>query len=483
KRPNVEFGTTVVPGLLIVSAGSSLIFGVWSAVLASSPPEGYLAANVEPIASLQETLLGIEEDIAEIQETTAEIAETTANTAEDVQAVATVQGEVQETVEDTAVQVDAIATAQAQGFADIQTAFANLQSNQVLVDDPQTPQEWYSNARLYQLQGNTAQAIASYEGYFAFNLEYVDPYIEYTNLLKSTEGIARTRQIISEMLNQNPDNRTLDLIVATLLDFPEDRVARLEALAGRAPDYGPVFYELGQEYYSQLLQSFTQNLVTLQADAFGRALELEEEQQGYSRYFIDKSLAQTKLQEGEQLVNAYSASSAIELDFLAFYSSEGLQIALVLPEANIQKVLFSVDDPTPSIETGQIQSGSFTSVSNQIGPLPLERGEHTLYVQYIDANGTPSEIVTYDYRIDDIVVNYTQQPFDFSSNATPAVFTLAVVDADPGALYTYNYGLDPDALTESMQGVGSAGVIQLSLEKKGITPCIFKLQEKATPPK
>ncbi|MFQ5436123.1 MAG: hypothetical protein ACE5FD_14720, partial [Anaerolineae bacterium] len=111
KRPGMEPGESIMPAVLVISAGSTLIFGVWSLILANGPENGYLADNIEPIAQIQASLLNLEEDVAEIKETTAE-------TAENVETIATVQSDIQETTEETGEQVNAIATAQAQGFAD-----------------------------------------------------------------------------------------------------------------------------------------------------------------------------------------------------------------------------------------------------------------------------------------------------------------------------------------------------------------------------
>lgn len=466
-QPGVQVGETVMPAVMVLAAGSTIIFAVWAGVIANGPDNGYLADNVDGIAQLQASLLNLEEDIAEIQETTAE-------TAEQVDAVATVASdtqettdEIQDTVEDTAVNVEQIATAQAQGFDDIQDAFATLLANQTLVENPETPQEWYSNARLYQQRGDTTNAIAAYEGYFQYELEFVDPYYEYSNLLRATEGVARTRQIINDQLNERPDSETLDLMAALLLDTNEETVERLELLAQRAPQFGPVFYELGEVYTSQLRENFTQNLLEKQDTAVTTLNTLEQTQQ-FSSFYIDKSLAQQNLADLQDDYDSFQNASAFDLFFLAFYTYEGVTITVVLPEGNVQELRFSHDDPNPVNATGSSNFGGQNVPNSSIGPIPLEKGDHTLYVQYTDATGVESEIFTFDYTVEDIVINYQQQPFDFSANGIPVIFTLAVVDAaDPSGLYTYNYSLDDPSLDQSVQGVAQAGVIQISPVEAG----------------
>lgn len=452
RRPGKEAGESVMPAVMVIAAGSTVIFTGWAVLFANGPENGYLAENVEPIAQIQATLLGLEEDIAEIQETTAE-------TADNVEAIATVQSEAQETAEDTAVQVNAIATAQAQGFADIQAAFESLQAGQSIVENPTTPQEWYSNARIYQLRGDTANAIAAYEGYFEFQLEYIDPYLEYTNLLKATEGVARTRELINDQLARQPDSASLDLIAATLLESNDERLVRLETLTQRAPNFGPAFYQLGQAYTSALRADFTQNFLDRQTAAFTTLFSLEE-QQLYSRYYIDKALAQENLADAQVALESFAGVGGMALDFLSFYTYEGVTIVVILPEGNVQEIRFSLDNPEPTFSTGSQTIGSQSFANTTIGPIPLEKGPHTLYIQYTDATGVESEVYTYEYVVEDIVINFTQQPFDFATNGIPAIFTMAVVDGLPNELYTYNYSIDSQALDQSVQGVGQAGVIE-----------------------
>lgn len=459
RRPGMEPGESVMPAVIVLAAGSTIIFTGWSIIFSNAPDRGYLAENVDPIAQIQATVLGLEADIAEIKETVDD-------TAVQVEAVATVQSETQETLEDTASNVETVATAQAEGFEDIQAAFEVLIANQTLVQNPQTPQEWYSNARIFQLRGDTANAISAYEGYFTFNLDYVDPYYEYTNLLKATEGIARTRQIINNQLDQQVQSHTLELMAALLLDTTDEMVPRLEQLALRAPQFGPVYHELGLAYSSQLRANFTQNLVEKQSQAFDKLFELEETQQ-FSNFYIDKSQAQEDLAEATQTYESYQSVTPFELFFLSFYSHEGLTVSVVLPEGNVQDLRFSLDDPNPTISTGSSNFGGQNIPNSNIGPIPLEKGSHTLYIQYTDATGVDSEIFTFDYTIEDIVVNYTQQPFDFSANGIPVIFTLAVVDSDPNALYTYQYSLDTPDLAQSVIGVGQAGVIEFSPVEPG----------------
>jgi hypothetical protein len=153
--------------------------------------------------------------------------------------------------------------------------------------------------------------------------------------------------------------------------------------------------------------------------------------------------------------------------FLTSYSYDGLIISLALPSNETERVLFSIDDPQPKIDNGRSTAGQLTIANNSIGPIPHAKGAHTLYVQYIDAAGNGSEIYNFEYEIDDIVLNFNQQPYDFETEGIPAIFTMFVVDGDTNALYSYAYSVDSKALDQSVDGVAEAGVIQLQKLEPG----------------
>lgn len=446
RRAGQEIWDTVAAGIFVVSVGSFVIFSVWTIIFSVGPDRGYLATNVPAIGDLQAQMLGLQKDVTEIKETTTQTATRVAE-----------QGNTQ------VVQ----ATAQAEGFADIQKKFAELQAGQGTISpNPQTPQEWYSNARLYQLKGDTANAVIAYEGYFKFNLDFVDPYLDYIAILKATEGIARTRQIIDGMYNANKASPTLDLVSTSLLDVPADRQTRLGALTLREPLYGPGWVELSAEYNRLYQKVPTNDLGQKQQATFDTAEKLETEQQGYTRYFIDKPRAEKILSDMRQiLVGAAQYSSLVgkvEFSILPYY--DGVQIVIQLPEAGTaQKLLFSIDNPKPTTDTGKLTSGSQSFVNTLINGLKLPVGEHTIYAQYIDVNGAESQVYSQKFVVEPIAIVHVQQPPDFSTGLVPVLVTAGIVDAPQDQTYTYKYSVDSDTLDQQAE---SPFILTLNLKLK-----------------
>ncbi|TAH53989.1 MAG: hypothetical protein EYC68_01270 [Chloroflexota bacterium] len=434
RRAGQEIWDSLAAGLFVLAVGSFVVFAAWSFIFSVGPERGYLATNVEPIGQLQAQMLGLQKDVTEVKKTTEQTATRVAESS-DVQKVQ--------------------ATAQAAGFADIQKKFAELQAGQgTLISNPQTPQEWYSNARLHQIKGDTANAIKAYEGYFQFNLDFVDPYFEYSDLLKASEGITRAREKMDAYYNANKSSPTLDLASARLLDDAAARSARYIAITERAPQFGPAFYELGGEYTRALGAASTSDLLKKQSDAYSALFQLEKDGQAYTRYFIDKSLAEKNLTDAQKTFDAFTQARNVtgKVDFLTYQYNDGMQFILVLTEAGIKKILFDIDNPKPTRETGSVPGlGTPNSV---IGKIPLPVGKHTLYVQYIDANDTPSQVFEHEFQVRDVFATWQQQPVDFSTNLFPGTFSVGVTGAPFDQLFTYKWSINSDALDNSVLGAG-----------------------------
>ncbi len=487
---------TAYSGGLFISICSVVIFTIWSFVFAAAPERGYLAENIEPIAQLQAQVLNLQEDVTEIKETTAQtqedvqtiataqaqgnetlqgVQDTTTNTQEDVQTIATVQAEgnetlqgVQDTTTNTQADVEAIATAQAQGFADIQAAFAQLQTSQTIIENPTTPQEFYSNARLHQLKGNTADAIKAYEGYLKFNLEYVDPIQDYTDLLKATEGISRARAMINQRLGETPGNLSLDLVAAGLLDNGAQRISRYEALTSRAPAYGPAFLALGQEYDRKLgegggIRDLTQKLLS----TFTTLQELESKQ-NLLRFYIDKNRGIAAFDEAmarlEFHQNAAANNSLSEPEVLLRFESDGMTPIFLIADA-VSEFYMGFDDPATLRNTGTVPSGAGPIANtNNFTPFALPIGDHILYFKYIDKNGAESPIFERAFRMTPLVANIQSLGADFTTGKYSALVDTWIYEGNLDAYWTFYWGWSENQMDNVLPGTNGTVFTLADLE-------------------
>lgn len=148
--------------------------------------------------------------------------------------------------------------------------------------------------------------------------------------------------------------------------------------------------------------------------------------------------------------------------FLTTYNHAGLIVTLGLPNSSVDHILFSVDDPEPSVSNGRIGDSDSGIANTTIGPIPYEKGDHTLYIRYVGGSDVPSQIYSFDYTVDDIVFNYSQQGYDVATGSYSVIFILVAIDSDPNALYTFAYSVDSQALDEAVEGVGQGASLILS---------------------
>lgn len=437
KNNRRDIWDTAYSGGLFVSLAGVVIFSIWSVVLGAAPERGYLAENIDPIAQIQGQLLGIQEDVADIKETTEE-------TAENVETIATVQAEGNENVE-------AMATAQAQGFADIQAAFAQLQQSQTLVENPTTPQEFYSNARLYQLKGNTTEAVKAYEGYLQFNLEYIDPVQDYADLLKATEGISRAREIVNQRLSENPDSLVTAFVANSMLETADERLTSYEALASRAPQFGPAYWGITQAIDIKFAEGGGFRALNEKfLDAFTKLQEAES-QQNFTRYYIDKNRAvglfDAAMRRFEQAKGTANSTSLLtQPEVMIFPDQSGLTISIIIADS-VKEWLVSFDNPDNlrSLGTTSTVAGDIGNSTLQSQPIPI--GDHILYHKYIDQNGNESPLYEYAFTVYPLVGTVNVTPADFTSGTSSAEIVVFAYLREEGEEFTFLWGLSEDDIT------------------------------------
>jgi hypothetical protein len=300
-----------------------------------------------------------------------------------------------------------------------------------------------------------------------YNLDFIDPYLAYSDLLKATDGIARARDKLEAYYNAHKDSPTLDLAAARLLDTPAERLARYQALAARAPQFGPVYDELGAEYNRAFGASPTADLIKKQEDAYGTLFQLEQATQGYTRYFIDKTLAEKNLDAAHQRADAFASARNVmgKVDVTVTQYNDGMQFIVTVIDSGIKKILFDIDNPKPTRETGTLSLGGTTVPNPTIERVPATVGKHTLYVQYLDANNTPSQVFNKEFIVRQVFANFTQQPLDFTTNTYSATFLVGKAGAPADRILTYKWSIDSDTLDSTMQGGGLA-----ALQVQGLKP-------------
>ena len=77
--------------------------------------------------------------------------------------------------------------------------FPQVMKSGGIIADPEIPEEFYANARMYEQKGDSGNARRSYARFFAFDLDYLDPHLRYQKYLKIQEGKEGAREVYFEM--------------------------------------------------------------------------------------------------------------------------------------------------------------------------------------------------------------------------------------------------------------------------------------------
>lgn len=257
--------------------------------------------------------------------------------------------------------------------------------------EPSEPYEYYANARVYELRGDSANAVRMYEKYLTFAPDYVDPHYQYQRYLRATEGRTAAREIYNEMKFDRPDDRTLQF-AAALLQSPTQRKAQLEAFVADHPDFAPALYALSLDFSQRRLGSQTTADKRRERELLDDFLALHEDGL-YVKYFIDKPAAEAEIEDAQERLAALSvmATDAMENPVSMNVSVGGGGFMVYFIIADLAHGEIFVQQPGEGFES----LGMTTNRNPMTGAmmpksyfdLPMETSAMDLQVKYIDAKG------------------------------------------------------------------------------------------------
>jgi hypothetical protein len=355
----------------LVLAGSFLAF---SGILMlfqtrESEAKGVLASKLPFVAELQDSLGLIRKDIAEIKEATRKTSEAVARVEDSTKSIA-------QSNEQIALSLESIK----QGFAGLNKAGGIIQS-------PQKPEEHYHNARLYEQGGDFGNARRSYNAFFAFRLDLLDPHIRYQTFLKIQEGRAGAREIYGAMYEQ--DKRPLiDFARILLLDSPQ-RLELLTNFLAANPAFAPGYYELSREYSAA--RKGTQSLGDKQAElaALERFKALDADGK-LVKYFMDQTVAAEWLDDADRRLKSLAvlkqAASQLPVTLSAVRSNTDWMIVLQLKEVP-REIFYKLEGDGAFRSTGlteAVNSATGLKIPNMTFSLRPGIGKTKIEVKYLD---------------------------------------------------------------------------------------------------
>lgn len=272
----------------------------------------------------------------------------------------------------------------------ISNGFEDLARQGGIISLPKTPEEFYSNARIYELRGDYGNARRAYMEYFRFDLDYIDPHVRFQTFLKVQEGREGAREVY-EYIRKQGKSFIIPFVSLFLLDR-DARVRGLVEFARKRPDFGPVYYELSKDYSEARLP--------------GRGIEDQRREKEYLekfmaankdgrfvRWFIDKTLVAEYLADAEKRIAELGVTPAalmekpVSVNWMK--SNAGWNATMIIAEPAIE-VFYRMDSDRSFKSTGFTQimhSQTGKPMPVMFVSFPFTGKPIVLWVKYKDRQG------------------------------------------------------------------------------------------------
>ncbi len=276
-----------------------------------------------------------------------------------------------------------------------------------IIADPQTPEQWYSNAKFYELKGDFGNARRSYLRCLQNMPEKIDAHLTFVQFLKAQEGRVGAREVYLPIARRSPGVGS-SVALAVLLP-PDDQATALEQIIVDEAIPAPVLFLIAERYSADRLG--TQSLVDKGRelkwlDLFVAAVEDAQ----YLRYFSDQALAAQWSESAKTRLAKLKATTSTEI------LANPIQLSIQTSDSTIM-VNLSIAESSVDVLWRQNESEEFrsTGLMNYINPdtgrrmpkttiqLPIQDGDVQLEVMYLTPMG------------------HEMGPFDLSFNALELV--------------------------------------------------------------
>lgn len=369
-----------------------------------------VAKTTDQIAATQQqqTAQGAEtqKSVEAVKQTTDTVAQTTQEIASAQQQQAAQGAQTQQTVETVKQTTDTLAAGQKQQQAQaeklqatteqiavsidtIAKGFAQLSAQGGAIGDPKRPDEFYHNARVYELAGDMLNARRSYLAFAGFDVDAIDPYTRFATLLRVQDGKAGAREVFGQLAEKA---KAPSIKLVHLLQFDDaQRLDKLNAFIAANPDYAPAYFLLAQEFSEDRLGSQTLADKRSEAQALTKFVSYEKDG-GLLKYFVD----QTQLADWLDRSRTRLAALGDVLDPSRFAptltpmrSNAGWSMTISLPEP-ATAVSWRLGDSGPFTDTGVLAVNDQRTGKPMPNPsfeLPDSTVASTITIKYLDSRG------------------------------------------------------------------------------------------------
>ena len=274
--------------------------------------------------------------------------------------------------------------------SDVERLFAQLASRSMIVEAPKRPHEFYSNARLHEIQGDYPKARQDYMKYFAFGMPQVDPHYRFQNFLTVQEGRAGAREVYNA-ITQGSRDRTLQF-AEILLAERDERIAALTGFLKAYPDFTPAYYELSRDY--SLARLGRQSMADKQQELTLLTEFMKRVEDGrFLGFFIDQQFAGDMVTDAKTRLAALSGLNQAALvnpvKLSPMRSNQGWMINMAIAD-QAQEIFVQL--PGKDFRSTGFVNGAVNPQTGQPLPMPMfelpgNAGRTVIKVRYRDVRG------------------------------------------------------------------------------------------------
>tara|TARA_R110001592_G_scaffold337300_1_gene623659 strand:- start:277280 stop:278908 length:1629 start_codon:yes stop_codon:yes gene_type:complete len=270
-----------------------------------------------------------------------------------------------------------------------------------IIKNPESPEDYYHNARVQELSGDYAAARRSYLEYFKSDLPILDPHLRFISFLKVQEGTAGARETYNAVTARSAS--PIPAYARILLLNPAQRIAGLTRYFEENPAFGPAPYHLSLEFSEVRLGS--QTIADKRQElAYLIAFQEIDENGGLLRYMVDQELVSEWRQDAQarRLTLESSLGNALENPVsLSWMSHNAGWNGNIQIGESVQDIKWNIKGKTQPVSTGssgQVDPSTGKPAPRTFFSLPSNQGNALIEIRYTDLAGAEQGPFEFDFE-------------------------------------------------------------------------------------
>ena len=267
----------------------------------------------------------------------------------------------------------------------IQQGFETLSQSGGVIQKPERPEQFYHNARIYEDRGDYLNARKSYNEFFKFQLEVLDPYLRYSTFLKVQEGRKGAIEVFSSLLGQFPTKS--GELAEILLEENPSRTKQLKSFTENNQEYIPAFYYLAEQYAERSVGEQTLEDKGLEREALSLVVP-----ESLPKFYIDKALVSEIAQDAISRLKASSNLKTLIIEnpvsLSGNLSNQGWMLNIQIAEA-ARNISYAFNAEGPFIDSGHldyIDQRIGDKMPNPMITLPNDASQQSIFIKYKNIN-------------------------------------------------------------------------------------------------